>query len=98
MGVSQSHARRGDDFTVHAELEVAWLLEGRVLRADRDDKSIASNYAGFRYWGRATALDRFGLLQREIGAQREDVGGPIVGDKETVIALRACDLEAKHLV
>ena len=44
------------------------------------------------------AHNRFGLFDLEIGAQRIDMLGPVVGDEQPLVAFRAIDLEAEHLV
>ena len=98
VGVPETHARRGDDLAIDGELEMSRLLQGGMLRADRNDKRIAIDHAFFRRRADAAVFDRPGLFHVEICPHGIDTLGPVIGDEQPVAAPGPCEVESEHFV
>ncbi len=98
VGIAQAHVRGGHDLAIHGELEVPRLLEGGMLRADGDDELVIAHASGLGDAIRSAARGGHGLLQGEVRPHRVHPFRPVIGDEQAVVAVRALDLEAEHLV
>ena len=82
MGIAQAHAPSGYDLAVHCKFKVTWLFQGRVLRPERDDKSITDLRWFVRHQVRHNIYNRHGLVLLIVGAHRIKVGRKIVGQEK----------------
>src|SRR5689334_14681358 len=98
MGITQTHARRRDNFTVHGELKMTWLFQGWMLRPNGDNKRITAYHALLRQFIGVTTFDRLRLLDGKIRPERKYIFGPIICDEQAVTAFCAPDLETQHLM
>ena len=98
MGISKTHPRRRHDLPVDCELEVARLLQRRMLRSNGNDKGVASDNAFVRQLVRVTARDRRGLFDGEIPAEGVHILRPVIREEQSLAGPGTCDLEAKHFM
>ena len=93
MDISQSHARAGDDLTIHSKFKVTRFLQRRMLWSDRDDK-LVPNTAWLRSLRR---LNGCRLFRLEALPHRINIRGPVIRKKEAGRIWRPNNCDAEHL-